>query len=70
MTKALFFLVALAIVGLIITGAIRLQRSNDTITIEIDKGRVAQDARAVVTKGKQVLQKAEASLDRAPSQRQ
>jgi hypothetical protein len=65
MMKALFFLVALAVVGLIITGAIRLQRTDNTITIEIDKGRVAEDARQVVKRGKQALHKAEATLDRA-----
>lgn len=64
MARAFFFLAALAVVGLIITGAIRLQRSDSSITIEIDKGRVAKDARAVLDQGKKALREAEASLDR------
>jgi hypothetical protein len=63
--RAVFFLGVLAIIGLIITGAIQLQRTDDTITIEIHKSRVAQDAKTVVNKGKTVLRKAEASLDEA-----
>ncbi|MGD9724109.1 MAG: hypothetical protein AB7O59_22975 [Pirellulales bacterium] len=63
MTRALFFLLALAIVGLIITGAIQLQRTDDTITIQINKDRVAEDAKKVVKRGQDVLRKAEASLD-------
>ncbi len=61
--RAVFFLGALAIIGLIVTGAIQLQRTDDTITIEINKSRVAQDAKAVVNKGRTVLHKAEATLD-------
>jgi hypothetical protein len=66
MVRALFFLAALAVVALVVTGAIRLQRSDDTITIQIDKSKVAADARAVVNQGKQVLRKAEASVDQEP----
>jgi hypothetical protein len=61
--RALFFLGVLAIIGLIVTGAIQLQRSDDSITIEINKQRVAEDAKRVISGGKQVLHKAEASLD-------
>lgn len=61
--KALFFLAALALVGLVVTGAISLQRSGDTISIQIDKQRVAQDAKAVVNEGKQVLREAKSKLD-------
>lgn len=61
--KAFFFLAALAIVGLVVTGAISLHRSGNSITIEIDKQRVANDAQAVVDEGKQVLRQAETSLD-------
>ena len=61
--RAVFFLGALAIIGLIVTGAIQLQRTDDTITIEINKSRVAQDAKTVVNKGRTVLRKAEATLD-------
>ena len=66
MIRALFFLAALAVVALIVTGAIRLQKSDDSITIQIDKARVAEDARAAIGRGKQVLQNAEASLDQQP----
>jgi hypothetical protein len=56
-------LAALAIVGLVVTGAIRLQKSSDnTISIQIDENRVKQDASQVVEEGKQVLQKAEAAV--------
>ena len=64
MIRALFFLAALAVVGLIVTGAIRLTRSDNSITIQIDKKRVAEDAQAVVKKSRQALRKAEATLDR------
>lgn len=67
--RALFFLGVLAIIGLIVTGAIQLQRSNDSITIEINKQRVAEDAKRVISGGKEVLRKAEASLDREAEQR-
>jgi hypothetical protein len=53
-------------VGLIITGAITLQRSDDNkITIQIDKGKVKQEAAEVLEKGKDVLQGVrEAARDR------
>ncbi len=64
--KILFFLAALAIIGLIITGAIRLGRSDDqTITIQINKGRVKQDAVAAFEKGKEVLGGAKSRLRQA-----
>jgi hypothetical protein len=59
------FLAALAVVGLVITGAIKLQKSNKTISIEIDRDRVKQDARAVVKKGKEVLREAGSALEQA-----
>jgi hypothetical protein len=61
--KALFFLAALAIVGLVVTGAISLHKSGDTISIEIDKQEVAEDARAVIKEGKEIFHKAESSID-------
>ena len=64
MTRLFLFLAALAIIGLIITGAIQLRRDDESITIEINRGRVRQDAKAVVNGGKEVIRKAEASLDR------
>jgi hypothetical protein len=63
MTRALLFLAALAIIGLIITGAIQLQRSDDSITIQINKNQVREDAKKVVNRGREVLRKAEATLD-------
>jgi hypothetical protein len=64
--KILFFLAALAIIGLIITGAITLGHNDDqTITIQINKGRVKQDAAAAIEKGKEVLGGAETRLRQA-----
>ncbi len=64
--RLLLFLGLLAIVGLIVTGAITLQRADDsTITIQIDKGRVKQDAAVVVEKGKEVLQEARSAVREA-----
>ena len=64
--KFLFFLAALAIIGLIIPGAITLGRNDDqTITIQINKGRVKQDAAAVFEKGKQVFTGAESPVRQA-----
>ena len=55
--RLLLFLGVLAVIGLIVTGAITLQRSaDDTITIKIDRTRVRQDAATVVEKGKDVLE--------------
>jgi hypothetical protein len=63
MARAFFFLAALAIIALIITGAIQLQRTDDTITIQINKDRVRQDAKTALDRGRDVLRKAEKSLD-------
>jgi hypothetical protein len=66
MMKILFFLAALAIVGLIITGAITLGRTDDqSITIQINKSRVKQDAAAALQKGKEVIGGAESNLRQA-----
>ena len=67
--KFLLFLVALAIVALIVTGAITLTRTADQkITIEIDKDRVKQDAAAALKKGRDVLRGAESRLRQANRQ--
>lgn len=66
--KYLFFLAALAVIALLITGAIKLQPSsseNQTITIQIDKGRVKQNAAAALEKGKKVIEGAESALHQA-----
>ncbi len=69
--RILVFLGVLAIIGLIVTGAITLQRSNDnTITIQIDKSRVKQDAAIVVGKGKEVIQDARTALREAARERE
>lgn len=61
--RLLLILAVLAVIGLIVTGAITLQRSNnDTITIQIDKGRVKEDAERVIDKGREVLKDAGAAL--------
>lgn len=66
MLKFVFFLAAVGIVALIITGAITLGRTDDdTITIQINKARVRQDAAAAVRKGKQVLGGAESGIRQA-----
>jgi hypothetical protein len=65
--KILLFVGALIIIGLIITGAITLQRSGDeTITIQINKGRVKQDAAKALEKGREVILEAESAF--RPSQ--
>lgn len=61
--RILFFLGVLAIVGLVVTGAIKLQSSADnTISIQIDKDRVKEDAKIVVRKGKEVIREASEAL--------
>lgn len=61
--RILFFLGVLAIVGLVVTGAIKLQSSADnTISIQIDKDRVKEDATIVVRKGKEVIREASEAL--------
>jgi hypothetical protein len=61
--KTLVFLAALAVVGLVVTGAIKLQKSSDnTVTIQIDENRVTDDAHRAVEEGREVLQQAESAL--------
>jgi hypothetical protein len=63
--KIFAFLVALAIVGLVVTGAIKLQKSDSTISIEIDRQRVKQDASIVVEGSRKVLREAGEVLEEA-----
>ena len=61
--KALIFLGALAIVGLVVTGAIKLQKTSDhTLSIQVDKDIVKQDAQRVAAEGKYLLNKAQTEL--------
>jgi hypothetical protein len=63
--RLLLFLAVLAVIGLIVTGAITLQRTDDKkITIQIDRGRVREDAAKAFEKGKEVLEDAESALRR------
>jgi hypothetical protein len=58
--RILIFLAALAVVGLVVTGAIKLQKTDqNTITIQIDKQQVKDDAARVVKRGKAVFEEAE-----------
>lgn len=55
--RLLMFLAVAAVIGLIVTGAITLQRSDDNkITIQIDKTKVREEATEVIEKGKEVIQ--------------
>jgi hypothetical protein len=65
--RVLLFLGVVAIIGLIITGAITLQRTDDNkITIQIDKTKVKQEAVEVIEKGREVISGVrEASRERA-----
>lgn len=60
--RVLLFLGVLAIGGLIVTGAIHFQRKGDTISIEIDKTKVKEEAQVVIDKGEDLLHDAEARL--------
>jgi len=62
--RILFFLLVLAGIGLVVTGAVKLQRSGDNVSIEIDKKRVAEDAREVVNEGRELLESARSRLDK------
>ncbi len=67
--RLLIFLGVLAVIGLVVTGAIKLQRTDDnTITIQIDKTRVKQEARTVVDKGEAVLEGASSAVREAARQ--
>ncbi len=62
MFKGLVFLGALAIVGLIITGAIKLQRGPDnTVQVQVDRAKVREDALHVIEGSKEVLEEAESA---------
>jgi hypothetical protein len=66
--RILLFLAALVVVGLIVTGAITLTRTDDQkITIQIDRARVREDAAKAFRKGKAVLEDAESALRRPPT---
>jgi hypothetical protein len=68
--RLLLILGVLAVIGLVVTGAITLQRSDDNkITIQIDKGKVKEEAATVMEKGKEVLQGAGSSLREASRDR-
>jgi hypothetical protein len=69
--RLLFFLGALAIAGLVITGAIRMQKSGDTISIQIDKRQVREEAAKVLEEGREVFEEAQSALhhDRDANQR-
>lgn len=60
--KFLMFLVALAVVGLVVTGAIKFQKSDNTISIQIDRAKVREEAKIVVDKSKEVLREAGSAL--------
>ena len=68
--RLLLILGVLAVVGLVITGAITLQRGEDNkISIQIDKSKVKQEAETVMEKGKEVLQGAGSALREASRDR-
>jgi len=60
--RVFLFLAALILVGLIITGAIKLQKSDKSISIQIDRDKVKEEASTVVDKGKEVLEEARSAL--------
>ena len=62
--RLIIFLGVLAVIGLVVTGAIKLQKAPDanTISIQIDKQAVCADAERVVEEGRHVLQEAEAAV--------
>jgi len=63
--RLLMFLAALAVVGLIITGAIKFQKTESSISIQIDRARVREEAKIVVDKSKAVLRGAGSALKEA-----
>jgi hypothetical protein len=61
--KTLVFLAALAVVGLVVTGAIKMQKTSDnTLSIQVDENLVKQDASRVIEEGREVIEKAEAAV--------
>jgi hypothetical protein len=60
--KIFLFLVALAVAGLIVTGAIKFQKSDNTISIQIDRAKVREEAKMVVDKSREVLREAGSAL--------
>lgn len=56
------FLAALAVVGLIVTGAIKFQKTDTSISIQIDRAKVREEAKIVVDKSKEVLREAGSAL--------
>ncbi len=67
--KVLFFLAALAIAGLVVTGAIHFQKSGNTITIQVDRDQVKEDAQKVIDEGEEILHEAEARLHQEADQK-
>ncbi len=56
--KIFMFLAALAVVWLVVTGAIKFQKSNNTISIQIDRAKVQEEAEMVIDKSEEVLREA------------
>jgi len=61
--RIVFFLGALAIVGLVISGAITLQKTDGKIQIEIDKKEVVEDTQKFLDEGKEIFQNAETKMN-------
>jgi hypothetical protein len=68
--RLLVFLGALAIGGLIVTGAIKMKKSDTAITIQVDRQQVRQEAGRLIEDGKELIDEAETALhDHDASQR-
>jgi hypothetical protein len=65
--RLFLFLAVFAVVGLVVTGAIKMQKSRDNgkISIEVDKEKVRDDAQIVIDKGQELLHDAETALENA-----
>jgi Flp pilus assembly protein TadB len=65
--RLFLFLAVFAVVGLVVTGAIKMQKSADSgkISIEVDKQKVRDDAQIVIDKGEELLHGAETALENA-----
>lgn len=61
--RILLFLGVISVIGLVVTGAIKLQNTPDhKLSIQIDKDRVKEDIREVVDEGKHIFQEARTSV--------
>ncbi|HEX3869453.1 MAG TPA: hypothetical protein VHV77_03360 [Pirellulales bacterium] len=59
----LLFLIAIAVVGLVVAGVLHFQKDGNEVRITVDKGRLEQVEDKAIRVGSDLLKKGQESLD-------